>query len=241
MKLPKNVYAEIMSHAAREAPRECCGLLVKEGKRTAYRACRNLAPAQAEFFLDPEDYTRVEDEGVTILAVVHSHHYVSAEPSMADLTACGEGQLPWLIVSYPTGATKWLQPKHFAAPLTGRPYAYGIHDCYTLVKDYFAQKRELAMHHYQEPWGWWDQGRDVFRQQMVNEGFVERPVNELQPDDVLLMQFRAKVPQHLAVWLGDGNILHHHRDRFSSIEPATRYWLDHTVSVARYEGKHENN
>ena len=62
----------IMTHAAQEQPRECCGLIVQLENKLAYYPCHNLATAIEHFILDPEDYARAEESG-EIVAVVHSH------------------------------------------------------------------------------------------------------------------------------------------------------------------------
>jgi proteasome lid subunit RPN8/RPN11 len=76
--------------ARREAPRECCGLLL--GTATAIAEAvgvTNISPDVNRFELDPAGHIRVRrearDRGLTVVGVFHSHVRVAAVPSARDL------------------------------------------------------------------------------------------------------------------------------------------------------------
>lgn len=68
----KSTRAAIERHALAEYPRECCGLVIREGRKEVYVPCRNTASTPSEHFrLAPEDFAAAEDRG-QVLAVVHT-------------------------------------------------------------------------------------------------------------------------------------------------------------------------
>ena len=61
-----------------------------------------------------------------------------AEPSPADRVMCEKTGLPWIIVNHPLGTFTVNQPVPFLAPFPGRTFVHGVHDCYGIVRDWYA-------------------------------------------------------------------------------------------------------
>ena len=70
---------------------------------------------------------------------------MSPEPSQADRVACEATALPWFIVSFPSGHWTELRPQGYAAPLVGREWSHGVLDCYSLIRDWYAQERGIDL------------------------------------------------------------------------------------------------
>lgn len=199
----------ILAHAQAEAPREACGILVWDGKNDAiYRPCRNIAEAD-HFDIHPEDWVSAEDAG-QILGIVHSHPGGTTYPSHADFVACNRSNVPWWIVTL-DGQWRRIIPSDWQ--LTGHPFAWGVQDCWTLVRDAafgrvpdflrtpeFWERENLFMDHLEEA-GW----------RIVEDG----PVH----GDGLLFSIRGRgVVNHCAVYRGAGRIVHHLPGRLSREE-----------------------
>ena len=82
-----------LAHAAREFPREACGLLVIHKGRETYVPCRNIGVGTDQFVIHPEDYVCADQLG-EIVGVFHSHPNLSPEPSQADRVASKRGLPP---------------------------------------------------------------------------------------------------------------------------------------------------
>lgn len=246
---------EAFEHAEREYPRESCGLIV-DGE---YVPCRNSAQTPAEHFvISPSDYKSAMQRG-DIVAVIHSHPDYPAVASAADIAGCEESQLPWAIIPVENGRAgeaTWIAPCGWQAPLIGREFVHGIHDCLSIILDFYQREVGIDLGTYDREDGWWNQGKDYYQDLLPKAGFVKIQGAPLEPSfapqrgDVILMQIRSPVPNHAAIYLDDGilksepqhypaagTILHHLYGRDSKRDPFGGYWLEKTVSVWRYESK----
>lgn len=224
---------DLLAHSAEEYPNECCGLLVADGKRDRYVPCVNShSDPLHRFTISGDDYLRASKLG-KILAVCHSHPQGPRAATPADIAACERSGLPWYIALVDPCEIKRIQPTGFMPPLVGREYLSGVFDCYALVRDYYLQELDILMPYFESDEGWQERGEDLFRQHADKTNF--RRVDDLKKHDVIVMQFRAKVPEHFAVYLGDEIILHHLANRLSTRDVYGGYWERHTVAVMRHE------
>lgn len=235
--LGQTLKAAILAHAQAESPRECCGVLVNAGGEHEYIACRNLAddPNQ-HFVIHHEDFARAEDRG-EIAAIVHSHPFSGVQPSLADKVACEESGVTWVIVNPQCEVFNIIKPTGYEAPLTGRPFVYGVLDCYTLVQDYYRRELGITLPYYvrDDAYGWWKRGENLYAERFTEAGFVD--VETPLPGDVILMQVQSNVANHAAVYLGDNIILHHLLKQLSRRDVYGGYWLKHTSHILRHRSK----
>ncbi|WP_321941630.1 C40 family peptidase [Paraburkholderia tropica] len=234
----------IQLHADAEAPRECCGVIVRAADGTLrYEPCRNLAHDVDQFVMDPADAARAEDSG-EIVAYAHSHVFRSPQPTDADRAGIAKHGLPWVIVNTPVGSYTITEPQPFTAPLVGRTFVHGVHDCYGLVRDYYAQELGIALNDYPRRFGWWerDDGPDLYRENFGREGFVEihrgmltvAALALLQPHDLVLMRMGARRDNHMAVHVGNGVILHHLIDQLSRREALQEHYQRRATAILRH-------
>lgn len=102
LRIVRRVHDEIVAHALRDAPVECCGLVeVAAGTIVAARPVTNVASSAHRFEFSAAgvlEILRIEDRG-RLPGIYHSHTCSAPEPSATDLRfGALWPHVPWLIV-----------------------------------------------------------------------------------------------------------------------------------------------
>lgn len=240
-----SVHDSWKAHALREFPLEACGLVVGTESGPVFVPCRNTsADPRTEFDVDPRDFAAASMRG-DILAVLHSHtpndefSTGMAHPSKADMSGQEVSGLPWAISM--CSGDSCSDPVYFGdqspmRDLIGRPYIYGVWDCYSLIRDYYRTRsdRPFTLPYFPREDNWWSNGGDLYGENFAAAGFREIPVDDAREGDALVMTVRSRRPNHAAVLIGGGLMLHHLHDQLSGREPAVR-WRPLVTYALRHE------
>jgi proteasome lid subunit RPN8/RPN11 len=227
---------EALVHAKDQDPKESCGLLLNIRGKEKYFPCRNLSmTAHQCFIIDPEDYVKADNTG-EIKAIVHSHPVTPPFPSEADKLGCEQSKLPWHIVNPKTEQWGYYEPCGYKPPLKGRPWVWGVTDCWSLVRDFYKEEKNIELLDYERPVTP-QEFNDVplFERYAERTGFKELDPNEtLKNGDILLMSIMYNTLNHVAIFL-DGDVLHHLTDRLSCKEPYSAWLQKCTGKRYRYD------
>ena len=106
-----SVLGDILAHARRAAPEECCGLLVGTGARIeSAHAARNLRRSPTRYLVDPADHFAAirsgRTAGLAVVGAYHSHPASAASPSPRDEREATDSDFLYLIVSLVTARTR---------------------------------------------------------------------------------------------------------------------------------------
>ena len=229
---------DALVHAKDQDPKEAVGLLLNIRGKHRYYPCQNLAITNhQEFILNPEDYVKADSLG-EITAIVHSHPTTPPVPSQADRISCEHSKLPWHIVNPKTGEWGECIPEGYVPELLGRPWVWGVTDCWSLVVDWYAQEKGIKLKDYARnmtPQEFLE--NPLFEDYAWRTGFRElRSEEKLKVGDVLLMSIMHPTLNHVAIFLGD-MVLHHLADRLSCREPYSEWLLKCTGKRYRYAQK----
>ncbi|MCU6392133.1 C40 family peptidase, partial [Enterobacter quasiroggenkampii] len=75
---------------------------------------------------------------------------------------------------------------------------------------------------------WWRNGQNLYLDNLEATGLYQVPLSAAQPGDVLLCCFGSSVPNHAAIYCGDGELLHHIPPLLSKRERCTDKCQRHT-------------
>jgi [CysO sulfur-carrier protein]-S-L-cysteine hydrolase len=105
MKIARELLDDIIAHAVQDAPDECCGIVSADGDGVAVQVYRteNIEHSPFRFVIEPTEqfrvYQEIEDAGLEMGAIYHSHTRSEPYPSQTDINfaASWPGVL-WIIV-----------------------------------------------------------------------------------------------------------------------------------------------
>lgn len=103
LELPQAVAQEMLEHCRNGRPHEACGILgAKDGKVARAFRMTNASHSPLRYSLDPKEqflvYRSLDDAGLELGAVFHSHTHTEAYPSPTDIRLASE-DVPYVIVS----------------------------------------------------------------------------------------------------------------------------------------------
>jgi [CysO sulfur-carrier protein]-S-L-cysteine hydrolase len=103
MRIARSLIDEIVAHARAEAPNECVGMIASsDGVAVAVHRARNAAASPLRYEIDGmEQYkiqTAIEDAGLELGAIYHSHTRSAPEPSQTDINLAFYPEALYVIV-----------------------------------------------------------------------------------------------------------------------------------------------
>ena len=110
VRIPKTIFQEMVNHALREAPLECCGILAGKGRtvRRMYEM-RNTDGSRTTYLMPPEEqlevFREIEKEGLDMVAIYHSHPHTIPFPSERDVRLAFYPEVAYIIISLKEGGT----------------------------------------------------------------------------------------------------------------------------------------
>ena len=89
IEIPAGIRDELIDHAVAALPNEACGLLAgRDGRVERFYPTRNAAGSGTTYRLDPKEqfqvFTEIEDGGLELSGIFHSHTHTEAYPSETD-------------------------------------------------------------------------------------------------------------------------------------------------------------
>jgi [CysO sulfur-carrier protein]-S-L-cysteine hydrolase len=103
LRISRQLLDEVIAHAREDAPNECCGMIASSnGEAVAVHRARNAAASPFRYELDGrEQYriqTAIEDAGLELGAIYHSHTRSAPEPSQTDINLAFYPEALYVIV-----------------------------------------------------------------------------------------------------------------------------------------------
>ncbi len=227
------VRAAIIAQASATPMVEVCGLIYYTLDSVHAYPCANVAldPVN-DFEVAANDYVAAAVLG-KVCGIYHSHPTGPAAFSDADLETARDMCLPMYLWSVEDSKMGEYIPPTYVVPLEGRQWIWGMADCYETIRIYYRQCHDLYMGDYVRDDSW---SGSTIVDHIADEGFEYVQGNSpIKVGDALLFNTVTAYPQHLAVFLGAGRMLHHPLYQLSRSDQFTTCRLRHRW--ARYDGR----
>lgn len=120
--------------------------------------------------------------------------------------------------------------------LLGRPWEMNKEDCFTLVTDFYKQNFDIDIPNFARPIGWNADNLDLIRTCFAKGGFkmVSDEWEDLRPADVLALAISTSNANHLAIYVGNNELIHHRIGVNSCEEPLRPFWRMSTLYILRH-------
>jgi proteasome lid subunit RPN8/RPN11 len=108
MRIARELLDDVIAHARADAPNECCGMIAsRDGEAVSVHPARNSAASPLRYEIDGmEQYkiqTEIEDSGLELGAIYHSHTRSAPEPSQTDINLAFYPEALYVIVGLENG------------------------------------------------------------------------------------------------------------------------------------------
>ncbi len=245
--LTSKIKKEIVRFSERNPAIESGGLIFQRGKSIVALPCLNVSPTPKEHFLIAQEEIAVHSAPpFKILAFWHTHVDTDSSPSEGDKLVAERYNINSIVYSLKDHGFNEYEPIGLEVPFVGRNFYFGLQDCVQLVIDYYQRRLNINLPYPVEspflviPPDQWashpDNRKDNYfvRDYFAKFGFSE--ASNLKKDDVLVFSFGIiKAPCHLAVYLGNGRILHHRYEMISEESIYNNYWKRHLCHILRHK------
>lgn len=210
----------IRKFACEHPDEETCGFVLTD---SSVVLTPNMASDRAnEFEICPHDFATYEER---VLGVWHSH-LTLAGFSPLDQQVMASDTIPWAVYCLADDSWHECNPTE-VAPFEGRPFVFGVYDCYSLVRDYLDKKGVALPQWERKQWGEWNTvGFTPFDDEWSKIGRSIKPGDQKE-GDILLLNL-GDVPMHtdhVGVFTDCKHFLHHPSEGKSRVQTFGSYWL----------------
>lgn len=104
MRIPRALAEQMIEHARRDLPNECCGMVGgRDGEATTVYSLENAEASPFRYSISSKDLFQtmrtIEEAGEELVGIYHSHTKSEAYPSQTDVNLAGWPDAVYLIVS----------------------------------------------------------------------------------------------------------------------------------------------
>lgn len=222
------------AHVIFQYPMESVGLVI----RNKIKVFKNIHTDPVNNFkIDPKIYPKLKD---SIQGIVHSHTYESftedpRTPTKEDMILAENTGLPCGIVhtdGKQVSPILWFNNPKYCENLLGRSYIKNVTDCFTLFTDYYFKNFQIKLPLLPRQPDWSSENPNLMSEILSTSQFysVEKP----EIGDLLMFSIGTNYLNHVGVYTGKGNFIHHLYERVSSEDKLTK-WKRQLRSIYRYK------
>ena len=246
--LNKKIRTAIKEQSLKEAPFECCGLIIKnERNKPTVFPCENVSNDKEDNYrISAEDYLSASELG-DVEAVYHSHPKESHSDNFTPLDLVNEGH-GLEVVLYLLHKNKFLisSKNNYLNQYLERDYVPKVTDCFTLLTDFYKDQLNIHVKQYDysvfdffNEENWKNKKESPFDVYFEKEGFEEVGYEDIKLHDVLFFKnvnkFAPTFSCHMALYMGDDIMLHQPFNMVSELSPFTKKHMRYINKIIRHK------
>ncbi len=231
--LTPQIKSLIKKYTLDEKPNEICGLILKFPNSYELFSCENISYHKTEHcILNPLDYVHADKIGNI---VAHYHSQEHDNPSILDNITAFNQNLYSIVYCWKNDKFYIIEPK--LEDYLNIDFQIGINDCFSLVQRYYKREKNIIINNYNRKDNWHLIEPQIIYNNIINEGFKEIKIDEIQKSDLLFFGKSKNELYHIGIYLNNNLMLHHPRDNVSVIEYLNSLWKNKIKMAVRYYGK----
>ena len=117
-----------------------------------------------------------------------------------------------------------------------------------MVRDFYKDNFDIELYNYVRPDDWWINGLNLYEDNFAREGFrtIDVPFRDIRIGDCFLIAIpdprtRITPTNHIAIYVGDGKVIHHLLGRLSCEVPYKGMLRNYTTCIIRHRHAGELN
>ena len=209
----------IRDFAVKCAEAETCGFVLKDG--SVVQIANEAGDKRNAFVIGATTYAQYDED---ILGVWHSHLDLAGF-SQLDQQVMSSDVLPWAVYCLGDDSFHECDPTT-VAPFEGRPFVFGVYDCYSLITDYLKGEGVTLPEWPRGSWGEWNTPNfSPFDDEWKNFGKLVT-CGAYQAGDMLLLNLGdyPNHTDHVGVFVNSKQFLHHPAQGVSRLQTFGGYW-----------------
>jgi len=239
MKLTEDIKKSIKLHSLKEAPKECCGLIVSRDNSNQIFNCRNVSNEPTKHFsICTLDYVKASDSG-DIKAVYHSHPSTSEKFSSYDMLNSKGHDLFYILYNIEKDIFSTFDPKKEKTFIHDKPFVMGKTDCYNFVTEYYKSLNINLSDSPKTRDEEWQSKMPNLPEEIASMNPSLREIDDFslaKKHDILLFKMiPGKKANHAGVYLGDKKIIHRPRNMYTTIENMSEKIIKKIYKIYRNE------
>lgn len=221
-----SIRKQIKEEALKANPFECCGFIVLDKYEPKILPIKNIAYDPLNTFRMPDETYLITKSKYEIIGIYHSHPSPNHDESFSesDIEASEVNQLPYYLYNVVSDKFYSYLPKNYYINLIGKPFIWGIYDCFSAVRYYYRQNLNILLEDYERNDSFFEKPGTLITDEFEKNGFRKlQSLNLCQPHDIFVFYGPTMIPQHLAVYTNHNKILHHKLNRLCGLDTLTSF------------------
>lgn len=210
-----NKIKQQIKQLALQTDNEICGVIINNN----VYPCQNISVnPQKNFTISPLDYLKINKIKDNKIDYIYHSHNQNSTFSEFDKINLYNLKLRGFLYSKKSDSFSYFFPESYQNKYVGRLFEIGISDCYSLICDYYQNELNIELPKIKRADGWHKKTPNIINEN-IPSSFIRIKLEESKKNDIIVFDLlNNNIPCHFGIYLENDLILHHPRNKLSTIE-----------------------